>query len=507
MPFIAFNSIAAKVVKATQTYTQLGESSRGFAGKARREVRATKRSWELHLRAMRPDEGYGLVQTLLGRGHGFPFDNTSMYSSGAVVPLVNSNVAQLLASDGGAIFCAKQFGAIAIDGGCTNLLSSNVATGTDTSATTTGFSAVDSAAISTSTTYSWQGSRVLKVIADSAVNAIRSGAKTDAIAVSNLTAYAGSVWVKAASAVSVRAYLRDETNAIDGTAVTVALAASTWTRIDNLLVTTGAAGSTLSLYVLEETADSGITFYCDGFQIETGSYSSAWVDGTRAASSLTYSPGLVTSFVDLTVNAWMTMPSPDVQRTWLTMASAMTGALLRLDTDGGAGPNVNLRFVTTGRHPTASDVVSIGSISRRVLHMVTVVLRKNPRSGQANKELWVDGVLVASSSVAAEDFPNLANVTALEIGARTGGTFGWTSGTIEELSLLPYAAGPTEILGWYGETSPQTKQSQLIMTGDLLRAGESIAVTARVSSVEHIYASDGNTYRQMREITCTVEEV
>lgn len=219
--------------------------------------------------------------------------------------LVDEN-AGLSAGIEGDVFCTADLaGTLAADlstTGHTNLLSSNVANATDTSTTTDGFTAIDSAAIMSASLENggWKGKRCLGVSPVNTVNGTLGGVKTDATAVVlPSTTYVASFYVthfRSAASYSINAYLKDEVNAIAGTTVTTTLAAYTppyvWTRV-SCTVTTGAGSPTLSLYITENAeSTSQRHFYIDGLQIEEGSTASSWFNGTLRVGTCAVHKGL-----------------------------------------------------------------------------------------------------------------------------------------------------------------------------------------------------------------------
>ncbi len=180
-----------------------------------------------------------------------------------------------------------------------NILTKNQATTGDALGDTTGFTAVDSATLqslyfdSESNAPDFPG-RVVWVDPSSTVNGTRGGVQTDAVSASATTAYVGSVYVRksGAGSTSVRVYLRDEVNGIDGTATTATVTGTAWSRVEATL-TTGAGSPTISMYVLEETADGGVAFNIRQAQIETGSTATVWFSGTVRTGSVTVHKGLM----------------------------------------------------------------------------------------------------------------------------------------------------------------------------------------------------------------------
>jgi hypothetical protein len=539
MAFLTLNGVTTKILAANASAVpvEIGKSDRLLGGEAYREVRATKRSWRVRARVLQEADAIPLMRMLIGRGHGFTFDTnadsvggitpsgTPIYSTHtgtAAVSPSTSSASPVLNYKGsvlgaGAYIPASKFGAgaIAVEKGTTNLLSSNVASGTDTSGNTTGFTAVDGAALTSVTTAAWQGARSLQVVTSGTVNGVRGGVQTSPVSASASTEYVGSVYIRTSTSTTVRCWLRDEVNGIDGPVLTITTTAGTWYRATDLTLGTGGGSPTVSLHVEEGTADSAITINADGWQIETGSYSTSWVNGTRAAGALSYPPGLLGVARDLTINAWVT--APDI------FALSPYPTLVLLEGDSGysglADPRVHVTFgaaafnaeftTRAGDGPGTSDTIASASnsVPLNAWTMITAVLRTNPRAGQAKKELWINGVQAATSSPSAVPDFSAATPQAFYVGNNAGAAL-WDYGHIDDLLVLPAAASASQIAAWYGAGVSQATLPRLAMGGDLLRTGETINVKASLDDVRMVAAVLGSTFEaNLREFDFTIEEV
>jgi len=506
MSFLTLNGLAVEVRDAGDSVyepIEVGlDYTRGLSGRPWHTARAVKNKWKFETVPMVEANAVALVRMLLGQGHTFPFD-TDLLSSGGLSP--TTSVYELIkgiAADLQPITNAVKFGAniaggaLAVEAAATNMLSSNVATGTDTSANTTGFTAIDLATIATSTAAFFQGARSLSVISTLTTNGTLAGVKTNAVAASAATHYVGSVYVRAAVGspslgFAVRAYLNDEVNAIAGPVSTITLTAN-WQRIPDLTLTTGAGSPTISLYVTENVDASNITFYCDGFQLETGDVSTQWVNGTRAgAGLLKYSTGLVSGLTDLTINTWIKLPVQATTRYLVHVLGNDLGSAVR-NTLRFSSASSLINFTTNGNVPSSSNIISSGALNRNQWYMVTAVLRRNPRSGQPAKELWVDGVLVASSLLTTH-LPDLSTATGVSVGSFFTAANPWHGGAIDDLMLLPYAVSSVQIASWAASGIPQTLP-RLIAAGDFLAGVPSILVRAVPKTVAYIPHASGSTF-------------
>jgi hypothetical protein len=165
---------------------------------------------------------------------------------------------------------------VLVEEATTNLLTANVSTGTDTLGDTTGFTAYNSAALSSSTEQAYQGSRSLKVVTPGAVTT--EGANCT-YTLANGNPVSGSVMVKAplGAAMSLQ---------ITGSDYTLFTGTGEWQK-----VSMGVANKTSSanVYIWTTTTPQAITFYVDMLQIEAKAYPTSWTLGStsRAASTMT----------------------------------------------------------------------------------------------------------------------------------------------------------------------------------------------------------------------------
>lgn len=517
MAFLTLNGVTAKIVQATMMPRELGDSGRLASGAYRKEVRSSKRSWRLQLRPVTPDDGVGLIRILLGRGHGFPFDANTQSAGGLAA--LGSPIATLhsaLAADGLAVLneAKRGNGSIAVDAAATNLLTTNQAT---VETDLTGFSAVDGAALTRVTTNKWQATACVQVTTSAVVNAVRGGVAVLGTAPST-SVYTVSAYVMATSAITVQVIGRNNTLGTDGTPTVVALTPNVWQRI-SAQTPSVTAGDAVSLRVMENTIDSGVTFFVDGLMQQVGTVLNSWVDGSRAAPSLSYPPGVLAGSGDFTINAWI-MPPPTAGTQPIVIIEAASGytgfvssALARLQFD----PTQTVLFYTRAADWTGTlDGITGGAASCPAgsWAMVTAVFRQNPRAGQARKELWINGVMVASSTpVAGFSFPAVPDFktyapTAVYIGNNNGAE-PFDGGLIDDVQILPFAASGTLIAAWFASTSSLATYPKLVMAGDLLRTSvETVDVKGTVDSVKYLSAFSGSTfYNNMRDVSCVLEEV
>lgn len=176
---------------------------------------------------------------------------------------------------------------LVLEGSTTNILTSNQATGTDTSAATTGFASADtgptllagSPTLTSSTGQFYQGSRSLGV--DTTNSPANQGWCTTALSASANTVYYVQMRVKHASgSTALQAFVRDYTNGVQ-TLQTITPTGG-WDYV-KLTITTGASAVTDLRIGVRCTAAAVSTFYSDAIQVEAKPFPTSWVDGTRNA--------------------------------------------------------------------------------------------------------------------------------------------------------------------------------------------------------------------------------
>jgi hypothetical protein len=233
------------------------------------------------------------------------------------------------------------YSGLLIEEGTTNLLdAANVATGTDTSSDATGFTKeVGTETISSSTDYSKQGSRSLKVITP-------GGAANEGInfAVTTIAGAAAclSFYVRGSGAL---------TAAAEGSTVNFTATGA----MQRIILPFTASGAAMAAHIYT-TGTLATTFYIDAIQIEQKAYATAWhTTGTARNAEVVYVPKAGV-FADAagTVDGWAV-----VKRTPGTTAQVL------LDGNGAANKNLLVQITTAGKlqvlYGTGAATVTITS--------------------------------------------------------------------------------------------------------------------------------------------------
>ena len=266
MAFLTLNGLTIPVIDGglDERYHEVGAARRSFPGQHQKSRRGVKRSWAVRTAPLPVADAEMIERFLLGLGDAFSFDDHPFTAKGIAPNTFDAFTYKPgTAADGLPVLNQARFGSsIAHSSAVVNLLTANQqSVETDT----TGFSAVDLSTISRDTNFAYVGAACLKVITSAAVNGVLGGMAVLATS-TNTQVWAVSAYVMSPTAVTVQVIGRNNTAGTDGTPTVVTLTPYTWQRISALSPSV-TSGDVISLRVLEETADSNITFYVDGLQI------------------------------------------------------------------------------------------------------------------------------------------------------------------------------------------------------------------------------------------------
>lgn len=173
----------------------------------------------------------------------------------------------------------------------TNLLTANQSTGTDTLGDTTGFNITTANdRISSSSDYSLQGSKSLKVVTGN----IAGGSNVEgvwtptSITVSPNTSHTASVWVKGSGTVALSLIERDADDVLIGETYSSAVTLTDQWQLVTVTRDFGATGVKARIAVRTVSQQSA-TFYVDMLQLTATAYPLSWTLGgtTQAAETLT----------------------------------------------------------------------------------------------------------------------------------------------------------------------------------------------------------------------------
>jgi hypothetical protein len=475
---------------------------RMFDGSPSRRRIAEKRSWRFTTIPLPAESARALEAVLQGRVEGWPFDADAWSSR----PLTPSKVAGRFANyrlsgaaDGRASFAdytPNHFGK-GIENGLvgTNLFTANQRS---VETNTTGFAAVDGAAISQSADYFYHGTKSLRVITSTTVNGVRGGVNTVATAVAIGGSYTGSFYILSPVAASFRCYLRNASTGTTGTPFYVTTSPYEWQRAWGTL-TGVAAGQLVELYITEDVADSGVEFFVDALQLENSTLVSPFVDGVRSAISRAVYTGLdLFPYHDFTLSFWTSYVGTGAGvRYAVTITTSESGLGQGLQVGGSS---TNLYLAISGIPGNLSTTVS-GAFVSYVGKWIQVVLKKS----EAQALVYVDGVLRLTLSLIIGSnnyYPSLDLCRYVQIGESNGG--GAFVFPIDEVMILPWAADVATLANIRAATHSLALSPRLWAEGSFLPEGGGILCDAQLAdSAFASYAGNTNT----RRVSFALEEV
>jgi len=423
---------------------------------------------------------------------------------------LNSVLAFGTGADGAAVFnrdgeTESQFGSgsLASSLSITNLLPADVRD--VEGGTTAGFTLIPTGtgSIALNTANFLQGAQSLEV---NVVNA-NDGVDTDSIAVSGNAAHVAVVYIKPTTDPTsdiISISFEDDVGLIAGININAFDATGQWVKVE--LAGTTAVGATTARLRIQGSAAT--TFFCDAFQIATGDIDKAvWVDGVQAASRLSYSPAFLTA-QDVTVNIWARADAATAggdRRLVLMSKDPATNQGICIDKEAST---TRVRFVTEDEGGGTDAIQSAANLWDGTWHMISVVMRRKPGVGENKKTLYVDGVSVATSDPA--KLPDVSLFADIDVGHSDGTESFWRDhrGLLDELLILPYAAHPDQIAGWFTLGESIGELPELKLSGDFVGDLQLIAEgDAMESPYEAFTDRDGVHHNAGQEVNFTLDEV
>jgi hypothetical protein len=510
MPFLEINGVTIPVEDSgsQRAWIETGDGLRTSANAYAKSRRRIKRKWTLKTPRLLESEFMAYREIVGGTLHGFPFDIDSKSQAGLQPSTDNKTIVPAFGADFSPVTLAAKYGkgSIAFDDATTNLLGAAESQGTAV------WTVVDAAVLAVSSAAEWQGSTSLSVTPSGVNNGVRSGARTAGFVAAAATTYSASAYVQKVSSGSkvIAAYLRDDTNGIQGADVTVTCTNTGWVRIEDATVTTGAGAPTVRLYIVESVEGGGTSanaWYVDGAQVEQRSFSTAWVvgGGSRVLGGLTLSAGALKQLDGTyTVNFWTTQPDLAGSARWALVMTASPSDNFEILVPGGGLNRIDLRLNTAAGTTTLSTS-SPPFATASAFIMVTAVIRANPRAGENKAELYINGALVASANPSGT--PNLTGASAFHIG--WGGSFGpWSGAFMDDLTCYPAATPASIITKLFASTRPQSQRPSLVATGDLFN-GLTCRVLGQLEGMAYapFHAGTAGFKDNARQLAFTLEEL
>lgn len=428
---------------------EIGSMDRAFSGKMRRMRRALKRQWSVRTTAMLQEDARAMEGMLLALGDAWPAE-TDAFSAKGMAPLANNGIT--------AVTGAGRYGnAFWPRGASTNLFASNIATGTETSADTSGFvsrsgnagfnSAINAGAILTSSTgQAWQGTRSLLV--QMASEGIFGSASMQA-ACSPSTTYTFSCYIRPyVGSVSLMVFAY--TNGGGGGQSTATLCPNgAWTRLVYTF-TTGASATILQVNV-GESIDVGYQFYMDGIMIEPAASASAWVAQSAPGVDLVYDVfRIVRDASAVTVGGWLINPTASGVA-WRLAASAGTAALLFYYSAG------QMRAAWTNATGASTEIAAAWATPTTYAHWAIVL------SNTGSMALYLNGILQTTGM---RTGGSVSALTRLQVG-NNNATAQW-KGYIDEPFIWPYAASSAQLAALATMPQAPSLMPQMQAQGDVM---------------------------------------
>lgn len=412
-----------------QSFDEIGGFARASSGAGVLSRRKVKRTWDIETTPMSEAQASAFEAILLASGLLFQFDDNAFASNGYTPTIDNlefldGRVASVPMYDVNDVPFGHRFDrkSLVLDAPSSNSLTQNQSTfDTDT----TGCTAIDSAALTQDAAYGMDADGGLRVVTSASVNGTRGGVYLGTT-VSSTAKICVSAYVRADTAITVRVVAY---NGVREIYKSVTLEADVWTRI-SVAIIEGTTGTTAGIFVLEDTADSNVTFYVDHAQVEGGiDYPTAWMTGgtSRATSGqVELADDGIASFDDVwTMAFWFRLPA-----SVYALASASTLCLWNSDNiaitaePGNIGTTVFYWDidVTIGNATSGTFVLTdrIYVSSANWHHMALTFAHDG--SGGTTATLFVDGVEEDTGALdgSMAGFFSLNNEGAIDVGSDAG---------------------------------------------------------------------------------------
>lgn len=528
MAFLTLNGVTIPVNKCEEVTKELGGRGRVFSGAYHLSRRASKRSWKFATPPVSLSRAEIIKGMVRGTGNCWRFDDGSLYDAkGVTLDAAGSqftSIADLTALDDKVKSEVIEYGrasvlpeieaargSVRVDRASENML--GALQRRIQAASAAQFSTVD-ATNAASTDHTITGTHSLKVVTSAVVNAVAGNVYSNAIATTAARFVTGSVWVYSAEsdsakrAIDVVSY--DATAVEYSTTVRIVLEQDKWTRVTVPSFWRPLLSNSMHLVIAESVADSNITFYADGWQIEehaTEVGSTAWVDGARAAGDVIVldNANFFGGSGDFTFNFWASnsehasgaddryafgflphSPIGGYPYAFLYRDNASQIVYFGVWDDAGVQINASEAFDFEG-----GDGYDAGQ-----MHMLTCVIKQSPASDEYNVELWCNGVFADGTN---GSIPNLAKLAMVgvgrgSVGCHYNGANQW-GGAIDDFAVLPFAADAATIAAWYangqyGNTPKHTAAGDFVRGASIDVIGELHSASGKPHSRAGTWAND-----------------
>lgn len=466
MPFLSINGWAVPVESGSFSKRAKvdGDTTRPFSGgKLSQNQISIKDGWRGSTKVQRQSDNAALRGLLLGQGDHWALSG-SPFTSGLGQPEVPTTVApveiSVAAGGGDPVFEAAKFSqAVRVAPATTNLADNR-----DLDAVSVVLTGASSANDATNF-INGSGSRKITFLATGGTSRVKFVAFSSP---STTTDYTASIYIRGdGSTALLKVFLQEDTGP-SGPDTFVTLKDGVWQHIENITITTSGALASLDLVIEEVSVDSLAVFEMDAFQIEQKEYSTTFLDSAsaRAVGKLKFDAGLLTTAnAGLTAAFWTRGPNLD-QDTGARNTYLFAGAVVAnvwVYTDSGTN---NLQLETQGMVSPATRITYATTPWDGLWHHVAIVIRYSPETGDANRELYFDGALVASDSPGVDELPDVATMAAGDILIGNAGGASESNAPIEDMVIMPYPASASMVAAFAAYSRAQTDFPLLLAEGD-----------------------------------------
>lgn len=527
MAFLQINGLTIPVLRAQaeRRVDEIGKRERLYSGEYYSSIRAIKRQWRFSAKRMPEKQAEQLEKVIRGEGHLFPFVDDVYSTKGMYPDYAVTNVYTLvpyIAADlnktydwsddlndwvPASPFDQANVGAVWLEENMDNIFDPDEA---DAESGYSGVYSPHNGATLSDVSECWQGSNAVQVVTDSSPGqeGILASFNPGGAGTSGNT-YTVSVYVRPTGPnYSIKLLARDQTNMVDTSQIYTLTKTNGWHRC-KVTFTLTADSSSASLYVMENVAGSAYTFVVDGFQAELGAYPTAWTRTSRDVVRLAYlQASELRNTDDLCFSFWTTGPREGYTTTGTIAAVNSYGDDLdpsivnRFEVRAQRDTGNNWIGLFTGTTPTALTYTSDPWDGN--WHHFVCINRPNAETGENTREIWMDGVLVASTTSIYNN-TDTARFYRMVFGS-FGGSVRIFNGPIADLMILPFAPTEEQILAWYSLGKPMSPLPVLYASGDFDSRDE-VEVVGEVGPQPYKPYSDSGTWRNnAREINFMLYE-
>ena len=520
MPFISISGLTVPVLAGqnSRSFEDAGRASRGVTGQLTKDRLFLKRKFEMKTAPITLSDYITLRGFLHRNPVSFRFENnlnSNLQTAALTVSANGTAYASSVASDGTQVLGRTAYGSYALEpaGVGLNLWASNIATGTDTSSNTTGFTQVGTGTLTSDTARAWRGTRALRLVTSSA----GAGVRTMAFSGNSSGSYAASVFVTGTAQPLLFEFYA---NATLLASTTFTPNATAWQRVKIVAGIAAPVNPTDIHLKVTQSGATGGTFYLDGFQLEAQSFVTPWMDGARntVTSTILQSAGAVDLFGSRTgfsVSARvqrLTVPGGTICQVANNQGynnppypGLLLGAVTLIGqsvTNSGTTPGA---VVTTDAQTSVAVAPTLpyswGS-DDAAFHQIAAVVRPRPVAGQPSISLYFDGVLAGSSTA---DISSLSSEKMQYLGLGCYGANFPLAAPLDDVAVFPFPLTAKAVLGLYQAGQVSQAWPMHTLAGSALPLG-SIEATGELQKADYVTARINGVVQNAVQVGLTFME-